>query len=93
MLRLNVFGFEYLLSMSSSVDDENAKISCDFDKFPSRIIFDTYSVFMRWLLLFRRANRKREKQEKRKKQKRKKDTDNVMFTYAYIKCMHMHVYK
>lgn len=62
MLKLNVFGFEYLLSMSSNVDDENAKISCDFDKFPSLIIFDTYTMFIR--LLFHRTNWKREKREK-----------------------------
>lgn len=73
MLKLNVFGFEYLLSMSSNVDDENAKISCDFDKFPSRIIFDTYSVSIR--LLLRRSNRKREKQQEEK-------TSNIMFMYA-----------
>lgn len=83
MLKLNVFGFEYLLSMSSNVDDENAKISCDFDKFPSRIIFDTYSPM-------HIPSNKLEKKEKEKEEIRK--MSNIKFMYAYIRVVHVHVH-
>lgn len=41
--RLTVFGFEYLPRMSSSVDDENAKMSCDLVILSDFMIRDTYN--------------------------------------------------